>query len=72
MNHHRVAVVLNWEGSQWSPLPSLIIPGSVQVFRNGLALADNIDYGFDMNSWRFTFFAGTNEDDIILVTYDTE
>jgi hypothetical protein len=69
--HHRVAVVLTWDGSEWSALPSQIIPGGVQVYRNGLALADNVDYGYNMERRRFWFLAPTNPDDIILVTYDT-
>jgi len=70
--HHRLAVVLSPEGDgEWSALPSQILPGSVQVFRNGLALADSIDYGYSMDTRKFWFLAPTKPDDVVLVTYDT-
>lgn len=68
-SHHRNAEVLTWSDAGWSPLREQIIPGSVQVFRNGLALADSIDYGYSMDSHVFTLFV-SKPDDVILVTYD--
>jgi hypothetical protein len=67
--HHRNAEVLTWSEAGWSPLREQIIGGSVQVFRNGLALADQIDYSYSMDSHVFTLFV-SKPDDVILVTYD--
>lgn len=68
--HHRWAVVLTWEGDQWSALPTQIVPGSVQVFRNGLAIADQIDYWYEWTP-RVFHLNVSKPDDIVLVTYDT-
>jgi hypothetical protein len=69
--HFRWADKLEWTGSEWSALTYQILPGSTQVYRNGLALADQVDYGYDMSTRKFHFLAGTQPDDVILVTYDS-
>lgn len=55
----------------WSPVPDVIVPGSLQVFRNGVAMAETLDYTYDTATRRITFTAGQGSaaTDIVLVTY---